>query len=361
MWMLKWVLSAPRKRGLMVEKQLESLKRVNGIWINGKHSYRDDGMLLASRPIISDPEPRLILIDIPGADGVLDATESISGSVVRYKNRDLQFSFIAEVPAEEQVNFVSRIMNEIHGQSVTVELDEDTGWLWSGRAQVKTSPVDRWRVNVEIDVDAYPYKITKKNTTLTFDVLSNESIALFPISFEEIEISGNLARYKIAPDNGDLSIYLGIKFKLSEKVSYLGYEFIDEAGNNETAVHYEGGTLFDEFTVNIDPEQTYLVDWTRISEIVLEDAVVANIWGLVYGQIFHVKNGKMQTVPTVSLNSDIDKITIVKNGKEIIFTDVSRSDANFWLDQFDNEVFAKNPLITGQNPQISFSFPEGRL
>ena len=361
MWMLKWVLSVPRKRGLMVDRQLAPLKRVNGVWFNGKHSYRDYGMQLTARPTISDPEPRLILIDIPGADGILDATESISGSVVRYKNRELQFRFISEVPAEKQVEFVSRIMNDLHGQTVQVELDEDAGWLWSGRATVKSEPFDKWRVIIEIDVDAYPYKQSKKTKNLTFSVASSGSTALFLLEFEEIEISENIAKYKVMPDNQDLSIYIGIKFKLSEKVSYLGYEFVDYAGNNETGVYYDGGALFDEFTVYIDPEQTYLVDWEQISEIVLEDGIISKIYGISSGQIFHIENGKMQTIPYVSLNSDINKITIVKNGKEIKFTDIGGSNPNFWLDQFENEVFAKNPVITGNNPTITFSFAEGWL
>lgn len=61
-----------------------------GLTINDKHTFDDFGLCCLSCTL-DPPEPRLYTIDIPGADGVLDATAARGR--VTYKNRTLTAEF----------------------------------------------------------------------------------------------------------------------------------------------------------------------------------------------------------------------------------------------------------------------------
>ena len=66
-----------------------------GLTINDKHTFDDFGLCCLSCTL-DPPEPRLYTIDIPGADGVLDATAARGR--VTYKNRTLTAEFDCHVP-----------------------------------------------------------------------------------------------------------------------------------------------------------------------------------------------------------------------------------------------------------------------
>ena len=60
---------------------------VDGVDVSMK--YR---MVMADGYTLEPPEPKTYTIDIPGGDGVIDLTESLSGDVV-YNNRHQEFTF----------------------------------------------------------------------------------------------------------------------------------------------------------------------------------------------------------------------------------------------------------------------------
>lgn len=60
--------------------------------MNGKNTWDDWRLIPSSRPLYSPPEPKTNYIDIPGADGVIDASEAISGYPV-YNNREGSIEF----------------------------------------------------------------------------------------------------------------------------------------------------------------------------------------------------------------------------------------------------------------------------
>ena len=62
---------------------------MDGVTFGTKHSYRDWGLLLKSRPVISPPSPKTVYVDIPGSNGVIDLTESLTGDV-KFDNRTIK-------------------------------------------------------------------------------------------------------------------------------------------------------------------------------------------------------------------------------------------------------------------------------
>ena len=105
---------------------------MNGVTFGSKHSYRDWGLFLKSRPVISPPNPKTVYIDIPGSDGVIDLTESLTGDV-KFENRTLTCEFIVLDARNRWSNIYSEIMDFLQGQQMKVIFDEDPTFYYIGR------------------------------------------------------------------------------------------------------------------------------------------------------------------------------------------------------------------------------------
>ena len=80
-----------------------------GVIFGEKHSYRDWGLVLKSRPVISPPTPKTKLIQVPGSDRVIDLTESLTGAV-HYELRQMSFEFLMIDERERLYGSTSAVM-----------------------------------------------------------------------------------------------------------------------------------------------------------------------------------------------------------------------------------------------------------
>lgn len=130
--------------------------------INDKtyHSYYDLGLKQLANVFIGKPEPkRHVIEDVPGIDGTLDITERFGEQ--RYNNREIHLFFeTQDTSYDEWMKIISKISNALHGKKGKIILDIDANYYWKGYIAVedleKTSIVYS---EVEIVIDAYPYKI----------------------------------------------------------------------------------------------------------------------------------------------------------------------------------------------------------
>lgn len=63
------------------------------VFIDGKDTYTEYGLLLASKAI-SLPKVRTNMIDVPGRDGLIDASDALTGEAT-YKTAPLSWSLSA--------------------------------------------------------------------------------------------------------------------------------------------------------------------------------------------------------------------------------------------------------------------------
>ena len=106
---------------------------MNGVLFGNKHSYKDWGLLLTERPVISPPAVKTTYVDIPGANGSLDLTEVMSHDV-KYKDRDIKCSFHVLADRKNWHDIYSNIQDYLHGQKLKVILDEDPCYYYEGRS-----------------------------------------------------------------------------------------------------------------------------------------------------------------------------------------------------------------------------------
>ena len=131
---------------------------MDGVTFGTKHSYRDWGLLLKSRPVISPPSPKTVYVDIPGSDGVIDLTESLTGDV-KFDNRTIKCEFVVLDARNRWSDIYSEIMDYLHGQRMRVRLDEDPTYYYEGRLQVNEWKSDKVTSTITIEGDVEPYKL----------------------------------------------------------------------------------------------------------------------------------------------------------------------------------------------------------
>lgn len=146
-----------------------------GTDFGGVHS-NIDLHLIQQKVDVQPAEPKLNLIDIPGADGSKDLTEQPAGRVV-FEARKITWTF-ALYPYDDWASKHSEVSNVLNGRSLRITLDNDQDYYYLGRLKVKKYKVDRLLRQITIEASCYPYKLKQQVTTLGPVSLTTESRTL---------------------------------------------------------------------------------------------------------------------------------------------------------------------------------------
>lgn len=240
---------------------------MNGVTFGSKHSFKDWGLILKSRPEISPPKPKVTYIDIPEADGQLDLTESLTGNVV-YENRIIKCEFNVIDGRNRWSTIYSDILDFLHGQRIKVIFDEDPAFYYIGRLQV-----DEWKsdkktsvITISGDVEPYKYELFSSTEDWVWDSFNFENGIVR--NYSNIPIDGSYTlnieptRRVVSPTiivhlkNADstMSVRYGFAetYNLSEGVNNIPeieisqknqYNFLRFEGQGTVTVEYRGGRL----------------------------------------------------------------------------------------------------------------------
>lgn len=130
---------------------------MHGVIFNDKHSFRDWGLMMKSRPKISPPAPKLKLIDVPGSDSVIDLTESLTGTV-NYEMRTISFEFVMMADREQWPHIYSDILKTLHGRRVKIIMDDDANYYYTGRVTVGDLEPEKKVAVLTMEATVEPYK-----------------------------------------------------------------------------------------------------------------------------------------------------------------------------------------------------------
>lgn len=106
------------------------------------HTLDDWQLALGNNNYIGEPEMETTYIQIPGRNGLIDASEAITGRRV-FKKRPLAFELGGKNPRLNWDGIISKMRNEIHGRVCRITLDNDRAYYWRGR--VFLEDFDRFR------------------------------------------------------------------------------------------------------------------------------------------------------------------------------------------------------------------------
>lgn len=133
---------------------------MQGVNFGGKHTYWDWGLILSEAPVVSPPKPKEKLVDVLGADGQLDLTESLTGKV-QYEMRDITCQFTMMCSRERWPDMYSEILNHLHGKALEITLDNDQDHYYTGRAKVSKWEPGQTVAELTIKATVAPYKVSR--------------------------------------------------------------------------------------------------------------------------------------------------------------------------------------------------------
>ena len=128
----------------------------HSIIISGKNTYTEWGIVPTSRPYIVPPEVKTSYVDLPASHGVLDYTDLLLAETP-YGQRKGSWEFVVKA-GYQWADVYSSIMNYLHGTKHTVILEDDPGYLYTGRLQVNDWKSEERYSNIVIDYNLDPFK-----------------------------------------------------------------------------------------------------------------------------------------------------------------------------------------------------------
>lgn len=128
------------------------------------HTLNDWNLALGNNNYIGEPEMETTYIKIPGRNGLIDVSETISGRRI-YKKRQLAFELGGRRERLAWDSIISQFRNNIDGRICRLTLDNDPSYYWRGRVYIEG--FDRFRElgTFELNVPmADPYKYSKTSS-----------------------------------------------------------------------------------------------------------------------------------------------------------------------------------------------------
>lgn len=138
--------------------------------LKGVNTWDDWHLIPASRPLFNPPGVRTNYIEIPGMDGILDATELLSGRPL-YENRTGSNEFYVMNGYGSWAGRYSEIMNYLHGKKVKAILEDDPFYYYYGRMTVNQWKSEKDWSKIVLDYDFYPYKMETRDPNADGDWL----------------------------------------------------------------------------------------------------------------------------------------------------------------------------------------------
>lgn len=192
----------------------------HSITFGNKNTWEDWHLVPSSRPVVNPPKPKTQYVDIPGADGSIDLTESLAGRPV-FSDREGSFDFIVlndfniDNYDYNWVDVYTSIMQYLHGRHMTMILEDDPNYYYEGRFTVNNWKSDANNSTITIDyvLSPYKYSVTGKITSADLEIGSlgtNDSSGSLVI----VELdSTNAARTKVVrPYSAGDSIRVGNRY-----------------------------------------------------------------------------------------------------------------------------------------------------
>lgn len=234
---------------------------MNGIKIGNIHTINDWNLTLTSKEK-NPPEIKEEVIDIPGADGQLDFTESLTGDV-KFNNGKITLNFAMKDDFSTWTNKLSIISNYLHGKKFKIIFDDDKDFYYHGRLKVNSLKNDKsiGRIVIECDVDPYKYDLSSSVEDWLWDPFSFETGIIN--NLKNLVVNGSLEvkiygrRKHVVPtiSCNITSVAMTVEFNssiytLSEGSQQIlnieiveGENILKFKGNGAVSIEYRGGSL----------------------------------------------------------------------------------------------------------------------
>lgn len=128
-----------------------------------RNTFDDWNLVPTERPSFQPPSYEPTMLEIPGRNGLLDVSESLTGFPI-YGNRTGNWEFLIYDSPLPWYETYSRVMNYLHGRRKKVFMEEEDAYEYEGRFKVSKFETGKTYSTIGIDYDLQPYKLSKWST-----------------------------------------------------------------------------------------------------------------------------------------------------------------------------------------------------
>lgn len=147
-------------------------ENMNGVRMN---PYYDFELVLSSHSV-SPPKPKLYRVNVDGADGSLDLSEW--AGEIKYENREVEMVFTCAALKESHRTILDSFKAFILGRVQKVTFTDEPDFYYYGRVDEVKIETSKGISKVTVTMTCQPYKISHRETVLTFNVTGNMEIVL---------------------------------------------------------------------------------------------------------------------------------------------------------------------------------------
>lgn len=133
-------------------------------------SYEDFGCILNAIDT-PPPTPKTNIIELPGADGVLDTSTALTDGEMRYENRTVTMKLYAT--GREWKHIINDVVNTLHGKKMFIHAPDDGDFWFCGRIFIATENNKSYGI-LTVTADCEPWKYRKDETEYVISVSSDE-------------------------------------------------------------------------------------------------------------------------------------------------------------------------------------------
>lgn len=179
---------------------MSNVNLFNGITIkvegteNVYHSYDDWGLYVTNTDCIGDPVQYTKYLTVPGRDGQIDLSQAISGRPI-FTSRPIKISLSGTRFRTDWDSVISTFRNNIAGRTCRITFDNDVGYFWRGKVDIKgfKSVLDLGSFNIELpQADPYKYDVNSSAEPWLWDPFNFETGVITQTGAEVITGSGSI-------------------------------------------------------------------------------------------------------------------------------------------------------------------------
>lgn len=338
-----------------------------GVRFNGLHSYDYFGMYMAEKPIISDPEPKYIMVDVPGSDGEIDLTESMTGSV-KFNNRKITIVLRFLGTSAQQTAAKAKLSSHVHGKTVNVIFDEDPDYYYRGRIKLSEIKRETLVMDITLEMDAEPFKLEHSSTILSKSFASGSSSRTRILNWTYMQPaptgvcdmrfgSQQIPLGNFAPYSSLELVFTVLNGAQGHRVALCDKDYVMDVHRFEKFFPAQGGG-----TASLTVTKQELVDAgydpSTVFKIYLENCIPSSVqlYGVVGSSVMiEFDAGDKPSVPIIHCNAGV---SIIKDGKSYSFSSLKSYNEDLVTDRGVNQWAA---VCDDKTASMSMTFQRGWL
>lgn len=210
-----------------------------GVTFNIKHSYHQWGLMLRSRPVISPPTPKTKYAEVPGADGSLDLTDTLTG-YTQYKNRKITFEFVIMAGRASWPAIYSDIMDTLHGNIVEIVFDDDPDYVYTGRVTVGKWDAEKVTATLTMSAEVEPFKTERYATSQSMTVEGSRTVTVSGTRKPAVPTFTVSADMQVSFGGSSYTLTAG-ENRIPEIIIRQGENTLVFTGTGTVTIEYKGG------------------------------------------------------------------------------------------------------------------------